>query len=444
MRDALDDDVELRDYLDLLGRHLALIATAVLAAIVVAGAYTLLQPEKYEAVALLLISKQPPQRPAFDTRFPPADIQTASKAVAILLRSPGVVGRVADGLRGRLPSDADGALDEVTIEVLRDEASLVRVAARHRDAQVAAAVANAWAEVGAREVSEMYSQSNRAVKLVTHQLQETEGELRKVGAALRDFHAGSAVGLLQNRVNQGNAYVAQLLAGQQRITLTLIDARRVRQQLAAGADATIADGLVQLLILDWTVPRGWPAPPVNVPGTRGSDTQPAGAPSAAAAPVQLQIAVDQLRSTDRPLPERVRNLDQFILAIEDERQALERQIAQETASLRQARRDLIGEMAEEERLNLAMEAARRTYTTLSNKADELRIAAQSDVLPAQVASPAVAPQTRAPRPWLLHVGVAAAVGIVIGVLGAFVVDRAPAAGQTRRGPAPELAARREP
>lgn len=444
MRENRGDDVELRDYLDVLGRHLILILLTALVALAAGVGYTLLQPQKYEAVALLLISRQLPQRPAFDARFPPPDVQTASKAIAVLLQSPGVAAKVAEALRGRLPAGVSSPAEDVTIEVQRDDASLVRVAARHADPQVAAAVANAWAETGAREVSEMYSQSQRALRLVNEQLRVTEAELRKVGSEQRDFHARSQIALLQNRVNQGNAYLAQLLAAQQRISLTLTDAQRVRQQLAAGGEATLADGLLQLLVLDWTVARGAPAPPVAVPSTRPSDSAAAPIlPNPPTAPVQLQIAVEQLRLTDRPLAERLRNLDILVRALEEERQALDRHIAQEATALQQARRDLAVEMAEEERLNLAFDAARRTYQTLSNKADELRIAAQSDVLPAQVASPAALPDRPVARPWLLHLGVAAAAGIFVGVLGAFVVDTLPVVRQPWRRPTRELAVPKE-
>ncbi|MBI4506637.1 MAG: hypothetical protein HY691_13965 [Chloroflexi bacterium] len=444
MRERLSDDIELRDYLDVAGRHIVLVVVATVVALAVGVGYTLLQPQKHEAVALLLISRQLPQRPSFDPRFPPPDVQTASKAIAVLLHSPGVAAKVVQDLRGRLPAGVQGAAEEVTIEVLRDDASLVRVAARHADPQVAAAVANAWADTGAREVSEMYSQSQRALKLVNEQLRVTEGELRAVGGELRDFYARSQIALLQNRVNQGNAYLAQLLAAQQRIGLTLADAERVRQQLAAGGEATVADGLLQLLVLDWTVARGAPAPPVAVPGTRQAESPQATAPaSAPSAPVQLQIAVEQLRVADRPVSERLRNLDILTRALDEERQALNRQLEQETAALQGARRDLAVEMAEEERLNLGFEATRRTYQTLSNKADELRIATQSDVLPAQVASPAALPDRPAPRPWLLHLGVAVAVGIFVGVLGAFVVNSLPSARAPRRRPAPELAVTKE-
>jgi hypothetical protein len=216
----------------------------------------------------------------------------------------------------------------------------------------------------------------------------------------------------------------------------------VRAQLAAGADATIADGLLQLLILDWTVPRGPIQPAVTAPGARpaeGSQTVVTSPPP----PVQLQLAAEQLRLTDRPVAERLRNLDAFVVALEQERAALDRQIAQETAALQEARRDLSVEMAEEERLNLAFEAARRTYTTLSNKADELRIAVESDVLPAQVASPAAIPNAPAPRPWLLHLGIAAAVGVFVGLAGAVAMDQLSAARRPRRPAARELAVTKE-
>lgn len=432
VRDHPQDELELHDYLDVAARHLGLIVVALLAALGIGVVYTLLQPQKYEAVALLLVSRQTPQQPSFDPRFPSPDIQTASKAIAVLMRSPGVAAKVGQEVGKRVAPGTPVVLDDVVIEVLRDDSSLVRVAARHSDPQVAAAIANTWADVGARDVSEMYSQSGRALKLVDGQLKAAEDELRRIGSELREFHGRSRMALLQSKVNQGNAYLAQLVAAQQRIALTLTDAQRVRAQLAAGADGTIADALLQLLILDWTVPRGAMQPAVTVPGARPAEGAQMIVTSPPPAPVQLQVAVERLRLTERPLAERLRDLDTFVAALEAERTALDRQIAQETAAVQEARRDLAVEMAEEERLNLAFEAARRTYTTLSNKADELRIAVQSDVLPAQVASPAAVPDAPAPRPWLLHLGVAAAVGIFVGLAGAFAFEQLAAAQRQQR------------
>jgi uncharacterized protein involved in exopolysaccharide biosynthesis len=78
--------------------------------------------------------------------------------------------------------------------------------------------------------------------------------------------------------------------------------------------------------------------------------------------------------------------------------------------------------AEEDRLTRARDVARETYITVARKVEEVRIAADDASGEVRLASQAAAPQTPVAPRKMLNTAVAGALGLVLGVFGAFAVE----------------------
>jgi len=78
--------------------------------------------------------------------------------------------------------------------------------------------------------------------------------------------------------------------------------------------------------------------------------------------------------------------------------------------------------AEEDRLTRARDVARETYLTLARKVEEVRIAAEDTSGEVRLASHAAVPRKPVGPRKMLNTAVAGALGLMLGVFGAFAVE----------------------
>ncbi|MBI3964750.1 MAG: hypothetical protein HY329_03860 [Chloroflexi bacterium] len=453
---AYEAEVDLRDYLEILWRRRLFVVVPLIVAVIAGALFSYVPGEQYEATSYLLITR-PPQVFQFDPRLPNQEILPSGKVYSILAKSPEVLAKVVDKVGDQVPPHlrSSGAVEGLVILSNREDPSLVKITARHADPKVAMVVANAYVQAAGEVVGEAYNQIVANEKRMGESAKLAETGLAAADRALIDFERVSPITSLQAQVTAAQYREQQLYFARNAIDLTLRDADRVRQQLVASngnsVAASVNEVLLQTLLLRFADVRGQLAPAnpldpsLQPQGNRPSapPAQPAPAPGA---PVQLQLALDRALAATVPLDERLRNLDTFVGLLRAERDELGRTIQAESATLQDAKRQLVEQSAQEERLKLERDTARTSLITIRNKLDESRFAVQAALPAAKVASLATPPPDPVSRRVPLNLGVAAAIGLAVGLLLAFAIEyltaeRRPAPGAFRRYGAPDLGGR---
>jgi non-specific protein-tyrosine kinase len=139
-------------------------------------------------------------------------------------------------------------------------------------------------------------------------------------------------------------------------------------------------------------------------------------------PANLQIQINQLSAGSTPA-EQLRNLNALIVELENRRKTVqEGAFVQLEHDVNQLQSQLEQETAKKQELVRSRELAWSTYNTLSNKAAEATVAAQSKGTVIRLAVPAVAPHAPIFPNKTTNALLASVVGLVLGVGAAFLFE----------------------
>ena len=404
----MEDEIDLRKYVQVLLRWRWWIAGLALLAAAAALAVSFLLPAAYEAKALVAIT-QPRYIMQFDPRFEIAnDIQPVyNKAYPELATSDELLGELLAGLNP-LPEGVE------TLEDLQDsleselgaDPSVVRLTARAGDPREAARIANGWAELFVDRANQIYGgQSGEQVRFFEGQLAEARGKLEAAEQALVVFQARNQGSSLNAKLGSARQEQAEYLAEQRETVRLSQDIGGLRAQLATrqgGATATLGDELSVLRLR-----------------TRALDS--AGAGAQGLSDIQLQVG-EQGTLSGRTVEELVALLDALQDGLEGKAEevtarleALEPQIL----ALQQQVQEVDNEA---DRLTRARDVARDTYLILTRKVEEARIAAQDTEREVRLASRAAAPEKPVSPRKKLNTLVGGALGLMMGIVGAFALE----------------------
>jgi succinoglycan biosynthesis transport protein ExoP len=398
----VEEEIDLRAYVDVLVRNWKWIAGLTLIAAITAGIVSFLLPPIYEARALVVVT-EPRYLMRFDPRFETVDsVHDASKAYPALATGDDLLRELITTLGGSL-TERERTLPAFTEMVEASsggDPSLIELKVRSQDAEKAAMIANAWAELYVEHLNDLYSQSSAEEHFFEEQLQAAEEGLQAAEAALVAYQAQNLAAVLQTRIQAKQATLSRHLYLNDSIELVIQDALSLKERLRLreGEEAgSLADDLAAMLLeLDTLSGKG--ELPIEV--------QIAGGQSVSNRTVKQQIAfLDDLVTTLRTKKE----------AIEEAMEALWPEILALQGQFEEAR-------AEERRLQLGRQLAEEVYQTLSRKAEEARIAAQSEVGDVRLASRAAVPVKPVAPKKKLNVAVAGALGLMVGVFGAFALE----------------------
>ena len=420
----MEEEIDLRQYVDVLIRHWKWIAGLALVAAVAALVVSFLIPPTYEATALVAVT-EPRYVMRFDPRFETVNgIQPVYKAypelatsdellqylLAHLVPPPQGVESLRD-LRGML--DAESGADP----------SMVRLAVRSQEPQEAARVVNIWAGLFVIRANEIYgSQNEEQVSFFENQLERAQAELDTAEQALVAFQAR----------NQGAILEAQLVSAQQDLQDYLVEQREVqraaRNTLAlrdsvasqpASARVSPGDDLTALLLQMQSYSVRTSRPLQTSQSGQGTSY---GAESEAGPSVWLQVSDATLLSSEQTAGELVAFLDGLVATLDTRANEIGTQVAALEPQILTLQQRLQESRAEEDRLTRARDVARETYVTMARKVEEVRIAADDTSGEVRLASQAAIPQIPVAPRKLLNTAVAGALGLMLGVFGAFAVE----------------------
>jgi len=403
----MEEEIDLRQYVEVLIRRWKWIAGLALGAAVAALVVSFLIPPTYEATALVAIT-EPRYVMRFDLRFetmnnvPPAyraypELAASDDLLQDLLASfdplpEGV--ETLQNLRGMLEAGS-GA-----------DPSMVRLVARSSDPEEAARIANAWAESFVARANEIYgAHSEDQTSFFEDQLERAQAELEAAEQALVAFQAH----------NQGAILVAQLASAQRDLQDYLVEQREIERAVRngralqdsiagqpVGARVSPGDDLTALL-LQIQAFTGRTALEVD-------------------SSVWLQISDAHPLSSERTVGELAVFLDGLVAILEARGEEVEAQAAALEPQILALQQQLQESQTEESRLTRTRDVARETYVTMARKVEEVRIAAEDTSGEVRLASQAAVPEKPVSPRKMLNTAVAGALGLMLGVFGAFAVE----------------------
>lgn len=398
----MEEEIDLREYVEVLIRYWKWIVRAALAAAVVALVVSLLLPPTYEATALVAVTK-PRYAMQFDPRFEILnDVQPNYEAYPELAAS--------DELLQELLASLDPPPEDV--ETLRDlqkkveaesgaDPSIVRLVVRHRNPEEAARIANLWAELFVERANELYGgQGETEVQFFEAQLERAEAELEAAEQALIEFQARNRAAILRNQLDSYKRMQADYLADQRTIAYLVQDIEGLRDQLArqpADAPVSLGDQLTSLFLQ-----------------IKAFNAQ-------ASTPIQLQIDSAAALS-EKSLAEQIAFLEELVRVLEAKSAEIEGRLAELEPQILVIQQQLQEIGTEGDRLTRARDVARETYMTLARKVEEARIAAEDVSGEVQLASRAAVPEKPASPRKMLNTAVAGVLGLMLGVFWAFVME----------------------
>ena len=374
----MEETVDLRPYLAALGRYLWLIGGAVVLAIVIAVAIYLMSND-YEAIALLTVP-EPTEQLQFDARITTTMRSMQNLTVyPELAKSSDLLNRVlAHAIEltdGRIATLAQ-VRDMTTLTTSADN-RLVRLVVTDEDPEVAAALANIWAEEFVITIETLFGRGG--VAYFDDQLRQASEELRAADDALVAFQTTNRQGIVDNELLALTDRQRALLADESRYRRVLADIQLLRRQLENNTTdvVTLSDQLSALTVQ-----------------LRAYETTQA---TPVAPQFQINIGADaQLSTTLRA--ELLQQLEALRVSVEaaltDNQTQLE-SLAAPIFALQTEKQQLFNQG---ERLLSAQEVAQETHVIVARKIDEERVAAGETL--ARVAGHAVVPDKPA-RPNVL-------------------------------------------
>jgi len=403
----MEEEIDLRVYVEVLVRNWMWIAGLALAAAAVAFAVSSFIPPTYEATALAAVT-EPRYVMRFDPRFETvSDIEPVYEAYPELATCDDLLLDLMAQL-DTLPEGVESLQNvrEMVEATAGADPSMVWLVVSSQDPEAAARIANRWVELFVIQANEVYGgQGEEDVRFFEDQLAQAQEDLDAADQALVTFQG----------YNQGAVLEARLTSAQQDLQDYLIELRgieravRKAQALRASVAGRPADGLVRpednlavLLLQTYAfnirTSRSDQAASFDAEeSARGEE------PSSvwlqvsdstfveADSPVQLQMSDSALLSLERTAGELVAFLDDLTLALGVWEEEIETQVAALELEILTLQQQLQEAQVEEERLIRIRNVAQETSVTLARKVEEARIAADDTTGKVHLVSRAAVP-----------------------------------------------------
>jgi succinoglycan biosynthesis transport protein ExoP len=399
----MEEEIDLRQYIEVLIRRWYWIAGLTLVAVLAAGLVSVFVLEPYyEAEALVLITG-----PRYQLQFDPrvetiADVQQAYQAYPGLARSDDLLRQVLEVMNPPLPTEEStlGALKGKLRATAGADPSLLQLTVTDGDPEQAAHIANTWAEQYVTYADGLFSRRAEDAAFFSQQLEEARGALEAAEEALIEFQARNQGSILSARLSSARQAQNEYLADQRNIARILQDVGGLRSQLSdqpTDDPSSLGNDLTALFL--------------QIKAFNAEST----------APIQLQVS-SAASLSGRTAEEQIAFLDDLGANLEAKSTVIDERLAElepQILSLQQAVQEV---NTESDRLVRDRDVAQQTYMALANKVQEARIAAQDETGEVQLASRASVPTEPAGPRKKVNVVIAGVLGLFFGGLGAFVLE----------------------
>lgn len=400
----MEEEIDLRVYVEVLLRYWAWIAGLALVAAMTAFGVSSLMAPTYEAEAVVMIT-EPRYQLQFDPRFETADQWApAYKAFPTLATSDDILQEVVEAYTPSPAAQIEewkvASLNGMVEATSEGDPSLVLLKVTSGSPEDAAGIANAWAKVLVDRGNVLYSSSEEDVTFFQKQVAQAEETLNQAESALIEFQARNEASTVNAQLSSLQRQQSDYLADQRSIAYIIQDIKGLRAQLAqqpGDQPTSLADDLTTLFLQ-----------------VKAFNAQ-------ASAPIQLQLNSAESFS-NKTLSEQIGFLDNLIETLEAKSAEIDDQLATLEPKILVLQEQLQEIRTEEERLIRARDLAQETYMTLARKLDEARIEAQEENGVLQVGSTAAVPEKPVGPRRKMNTAIAGALGLMLGVFGVFVLE----------------------
>lgn len=392
-----DDEINLREWIDVLLRFKWQIGVAALLTAAAAMLVGLLLPKTYEAASLVTITSTRFEL-QFDTRIetinePPTNLQS----FGALALSGDILQQLFDQAEN-LPEEIETPnklADLLEAEVRSD---LIYLRVQMEDPAQAAQLANLWADLFIKRANELYNRQDLVqLPFFEDQLRQAQVELDTADQALIAFEQSSRAAILQKELDSALASQVELLEDQRTISATLRSLDSLIAQLnlqptseSAGFSAQLASLVLQLS----TINRG--------------KTE----------PVQIQVTSPENFSL-LTVADQIRLLENLSRSLEQQQGNLEAQIQALEPRILSLQGDLQSSVAQKDKLVNQRNIAEETAISLALKVEEAKIASQDSGQSARLGSYALTPVEPVSPRLLILTAVGGAAGLFLAVLVVF-------------------------
>ena len=392
-----DDEINLREWIDVLLRYKWQIAAAAALAAVAAMLIGMLLPKTYEAAALVTITSTRFEL-QFDTRIesinePPTNLQS----FGALALSGDILQQIFDQAEN-LPEEIETPnklADLLEAEVRSD---LIYLRVQMEDPEQAAQLANLWAELFIQRANDLYNRQDLVqLPFFEEQLRLAQVELDTTDQALITFEQSNRAAILQKELDSVLASQVELLRDQRIITSTLRSLDSLIFQLnlqptseSAGFSVQLASVVLQL-------------------NTLNSD---------ATAPVQIQVTSPENFSL-LTVADQIRLLENLSRSLEQQQGSLAAQIQALEPRILSLQGELQSATLQKAKLVNQRTIAEETTSSLARKVEEARIASQDSGQSARLGSYALTPVEPVSPRMLILIAVGGAAGLFLAVLVVF-------------------------
>lgn len=457
-----DGGGDLWRYSELLRRRwLIVVGVTVVAVLGAAVTSFFILPPMYEAtvgIVLLQARTQVAFEPRIRTELPTKeDLGTRRAALQALATSPSIAARVLDRLQEELPTkdrQLDALLNRVSTSRLRGDLLEIRV--RHTDPELAANIANAWAQVYVEYVNELFRTQVESPAAIAKQVTEAEKAYRASQEALVQFLGDNHIQELQLQINalekQVNSIkdsettnhvtvLTQPLAAKRqvlesyyndlvRIEQLLADARALRKQLkfdTFSSSAALGDALAVIFLRSQVFAAYSQLPvqlQISLAEGLGETIEQQDADIAALISVlesrreETKARIDEL-SAELSMAQGYAQAYEVGIPTDD---AINQLIEQYLAKILRLQAQLEQEKARKRELTQARDLAWETYETLSTKQAEVKVAAETQDEVVRQAFEALPPEDPISPKKAQNMVLAGTVGLMLGVFSAFVIE----------------------
>ena len=356
----MENEIDLRKYIDVLLRHWKLIVGITVIAVFITGLVSFLSPSVYEARATVMIS------------------QTEQKKLLSLARSPHVATAVIEQLGGRLKPRELKTGSILNMVETRASDTFLEITVSNTDPEKAAAIANAWSECYIHYSNDFFASLLGSPQELEYSANATREVYERKLKAYEDFRISSRINDLTQQISDKEL---------------LYNAMLLREQIQSGhisAFSSQASSLAFVLLLANAYVNGVPA--------------------------NIQVSLDPALGETVSLED----IDNLISVLEARtgktggKSPVELQ--QEIAELRI---ELDREKSMLNELKQSMDIAWKSYITAVQKITKLEIALHAPETMVIPVEPALTPDTPVGPRRLMNIGIALVLGLVVSVFGAF-------------------------
>lgn len=403
----MDDDLEidLRKVIRSLVRRWKYILGVALLAAAFAFAVTYLQPRRYEARAVIALTR-PLNLPNFDPRYQAiAPLAINNKIVSDVALGDKIVQMLFDEWDepDKEPDDLASFRKRLSVEAGSDQTVSI-LSIKLEDPQEAVRLAQLWAKEVVGRINRTYGgRDENQVVFFQQQVATAQQRLQATGKALQFFAAQDERSILQNQLDSLNAQHADLL-------------RRLRVIEAVQADGKLFLEQVRALPSDSLLPSQEQTNLFLLQMRIYGDTL-----AEIASVSQYQIAVPQFTS-QTSVGEYQAALTAWLRALEQQKGDLNAMLKTLPPQMEALQGRIQALDNERKRLEMEDNLASETLMTLNRKLDEVQIAIQDNTGYASIAVPPSVPQEPLARGTLRNAALAGALGAFLAVFSVLVWD----------------------